>query len=120
MVSDREDMIMKVTVTAGEYVDRTLPTASWWDRYTLTSGEYELRLTTVQGDPVPEGQRPYYAMAEVDATLVESYRVNRLFTASSSEVTYPNRSATVCVQMYAYELASGRKVLDGHGTVTSD
>lgn len=68
-----------------EYVDNTLQTASWWDKYTLKAGEYEVEWTTIDGRPVQDATQAYYGMVRVDATLDETYRVNRVFTASSAE-----------------------------------
>lgn len=85
-----------LTVTAPvEYVDRTLQTASWWDRYEIQPGTYEIHFEDYNGREVdgPTGAA-YWKMA-CDAVLVESYRVNRVFTASSSETTTPNEPTTL-------------------------
>lgn len=91
-----------------EYVDRTLQTASWWDRYELHAGTYPVRYTTINGEDVEEfGGRPYWAVVTIEATLLETYRVNRLFTASSSETTTPNSDELVTFRFYAYQVATG-------------
>lgn len=82
-------------VTAGEYIDRSLPTASWWDKYELIPGEYAVELYGYHGQPLRAGEAPVEARVRVAAILRESYRVNRLFTASSSEHTRPERSTFV-------------------------
>lgn len=91
-----------------EYVDRTLQTASWWDRYSLHPGTYPVRYTNVNGEDVDEfGGRAYYAVVQVPALLVQSYRVNRLFTASSAQMDYPDTEEFVTFRWYAYEVYSG-------------
>ena len=84
-----------------EYVDRTLQTASWWDRYELLPGSYAVEYVDTQYRPIG---RPYYAVVKVKAILKESYRVNRLFTASSSELTFPEQETTHSFVLYAYQL----------------
>lgn len=61
-----------VTVTESvEYVDRSLPTASAWIKYEILPGEYEVVYHFS------------YRKVRVLARQIESYYVNRLFTASS-------------------------------------
>lgn len=50
---------------------------------------------------------PYYAKVTVNATHTHKHIVNRLFTASSSEDTYPNEQATITVSTYAYAVHDG-------------
>lgn len=103
----------KITATlteATEYVDRTLQTASWWDRYTLLPGTYEVELTTSSHGPLHGGfdGQAYWATVRVDAVLEESYRVNRLFTASSAEhKTDLAQETTKGFQLYAYQMKDG-------------
>ena len=92
-----------------EYVDRTLQTASWWDRYTLHPGEYPVEWVTIDYRPVREGEKPYYGLVRIDATLEETYRVNTLFTASSSETTQPGTPDTVVQTAYAYSFTPNPK-----------
>lgn len=95
-----------------EYVDRTLVTASWWDRYVLKAGVYNgewvnIDYTTWTGTSInfdPTRDRPYYLAFQVPATLVESHRVNRVFQHSSVENTEPMKDATISRTMYAYEV----------------
>jgi hypothetical protein len=106
----------------GEWTDRTLATASWWDKYVIHPGTYPLEFVTIDYRPVREGQRPYYAQARVSATLVERYRVNRLLTASSAHHEDTHEDTHVIVTLYAYQVeppdtARAHTVLDGLGTV---
>ena len=48
----------ELVVTAGEVVDRTLATASWWDRHRLVPGRYPVVFTTIAGTTVEHGERP--------------------------------------------------------------
>lgn len=73
-----------------EYVDRSLQTASWWDRY-----EIHPQTATVEIH-----ERGWHV--SLKATLVETYRVNRLFTASSAETTHPQTEETVILTGYSY------------------
>lgn len=98
-----------LVVEAGRYVDRSLPTASWFDEYDLEAGEYPIEYVDLEGRPVdPTVRRPYYARVKVPAILRRSYRVNRLFTASSVQDEYPDTPATVTLSCYAYEVADDR------------
>lgn len=87
-----------------EYVDNTLQTASWWDKYMLQPGVYPFEFTLIDGRPVPNGGRPYYGKVRVEATLIEEYRVARLFAASSASTTTLNKVTTVTRGVYAYQL----------------
>lgn len=102
-----------------EYVDQTLQTASWWDRYTIKAGEYPVVFTNINGY-ITEDTRPYYATAKLDATLVETYRVNRLLWASSSETKEPNEETVVHFSTYAYNINPGRSFYDGHATIREE
>lgn len=81
------------------YTDQTLATASWYDQYVLLPGTYD-----VFHDP---SRSSHTVVFRIDAVLLESYRVNRLFTASSSELTRPLRVVTLTRDMRAYEFARG-------------
>lgn len=121
---------------AYEYVDRTLATASWWDRYTIHPGLYLISFYTsswaklpgntladaadhcdeLRRHPDPAKRNwlwPNYGMATLTATLEESYRVNRLFTASSSETTYPGGESQVRWTPYAYNVQIGMRAYGG-------
>ena len=92
-----------------EYVDRALATASWWDRYLLRAGRYPIEYLTVnyhvpwQAAPHMNGSA-YWGVAKVKGILVETYRVNRLLTASSSETRHPNTETTKHFQWYEYQI----------------
>jgi hypothetical protein len=101
----------------GVYVDRTLATASWWDRYELTPGIYPFIPTRIDGTPCGPDETPYYFMTEINAILRESYRVNRLFTESSSQTAFPDTATVVRPRLYAHEVTDGR-VLSNYGTYT--
>ena len=104
----------KLVVTGGEYVDRNLATASWWDRYELDPGEYPVEYTGIDWKPLRPGQRPYYAVIRgIRATLTDSYRVNRLFTASSAEQTRPDRQTTISLNTYAYRVRDEPVMVSG-------
>lgn len=111
---------MKLIVKAGRYTDRGLATASWYDVHELTPGEYPLEPVDGQWKPVREGERPYYHLAVVPTVVVEEYRVNRLFTASSEQITYPNQPGRQSVLLYPFEAKPGARVLDGLGEVVED
>jgi hypothetical protein len=102
---------------AVEYVDRELATASWWDRYILAAGQYPIRFTTVGLGVVPDGQLPYYAVANIDAVLVEMDRVSRLFTASIASTRTATVPRKVRFCQYAHLVKPGLKVYDGAGEV---
>lgn len=101
----------------GEYVDRSLPTASWWDKHELEAGTYDLEPLTAQYHPVKDGQTPYWYRAVIDSTLVETYRVNRFFTASSSQREYPNSKSTVVKVFYGFQLSDGAELAGIHARV---
>lgn len=109
---------MHVTVTeATEFIDRTLQTASWYDRWLIQPGTYQIHGVDISHNPVPEGGTPYYWKVTLDAILVYSYRVNRVFTASSSTHDYPNRPGFVRRHMYAYEAVVAGESFLGIGEV---
>lgn len=108
---------MRVIVSAGRYTDRTLATASWYDVHELTPGEYPLEPVDGNWKPMPAGQRPYYYLARVPTTLVEEYRVNQVFTASSSQTKHPNQPDRLSVLLYPFEAKPGKRVLDGYGEI---
>lgn len=92
-----------------EHVDRDLPTASWYDVYTIKAGEYPVTFTDIRGNEVHTVEDAYYAKWEASAILTEEYRVNRLFTASSSFTKTPNTETTVRGRMYSYEVLKPRE-----------
>jgi hypothetical protein len=98
-------MTYTVTVTEPtEHVDRTLATASWWDRYMIQPGTYAVEFVSIGWHPCPAGQRPYYALVRLDARLTESYRVNRLLHHTSAQTEHPDRATTLTLSTYAYEV----------------
>lgn len=110
---------MKAIVTAGTYVDRSLPTASWWDEYELIAGEYPVRWTTVTHHEVTQDHpQAYYAVITVPAILTKTYRVNRVFTASSSETREPHLETTVTFTNYVYNAKPGVHLVNGLVTLT--
>lgn len=115
-------MTLTLTIPAAtEYVDRTLATASWWDKYTILPGTYEVEVVTINGHPVPaDSPNAYYVRARVDAVLTETYRVNRVFTASSAEHRPDlTERTTVTWSTYSYNLWDERYAPYG-GTITTD
>ncbi|MBQ1048462.1 hypothetical protein KBX50_08285 [Micromonospora sp. C51] len=104
-------------VEAGEYVNRSFETASWWDRHKLVPGDYPLRLVTLQGKEVSTPEYAYAVSGRVRTVLVESYRENRLFSAVSADHTRPNTPSSVAVSIRPYVCHEGVKVLDGHATI---
>ncbi len=104
----------------GEYTDRTLATASWWDRYIIHPGTYPLEYVSIGYHPVnPDSRHAYYARARVKATLIQSYRENRLLHHVRADMREKREDTEVQVVIYAYEAEPGstRKVLDGLGQV---
>lgn len=110
-------IVAELVVVDGQYVNRSLATASWTDTHRLVPGVYPMELCDVNYVPTPNASRPYFASVAVPTVLVESYRVNRLFTASSSFTEHPNRASSVHVCLYGYAVRDGAKALDGHATV---
>lgn len=99
------------------YVDRNLATASWFDVYEIQPGMYPLEWVNLGGVPWnadPEAKTPgfiantgpYYAQATLNVRLVRTYRVNRLFTASSVEDTATPDApiTTIKRDVYAYQV----------------
>lgn len=109
------------------YVDRDLPTASWWDEYEIQPGIYPLVYTTIDGSPQthPIGDvtkvRPYYVWVLLDAIKRASHRENRLFTAVTHDTRHDLQEPTVLMRScYAYRISDrpeslfdGRLVLEG-------
>lgn len=86
-----------------EYVDRTLQTASWYDKYLIQPGTYPFEWTTIEGRPQMVG-RPYYAKVTLDAVLTEEYRVNRLLSHSSSHTKLQSTLTKITRSVYAYQV----------------
>jgi hypothetical protein len=115
-----------------EWTDRNLPTASAWVKYLLEPGTYPFEWVTIghhpwNADPNAHtsgfiaNTGPYYGRVSIPAREVESYYVNRLFTASSVDhKTGLDRPATIVRTVYAYQLPGCPKVrpdsLGQHGT----
>lgn len=109
---------MHVTITEPtEYIDRTLQTASWYDRYLITPGTYQIMGVDISGNPVREGVEPYYWKVVLDAILIYSYTVSRVFTASQAHHEYPNRPGFVYKRMYAYEAIVAGESFQGLGEI---
>lgn len=94
---------MQLTVQSDvEKIDRSLPTASWWDRLTIKAGAYMADI------PVEDSHaQAYFALS---AIVEESYRVERLFTASSSSTEFPKTAKTHGYQATAHFLAQTRGI----------
>lgn len=108
------------------YVDRSLATASWWDKYEIQPGTYPLEWTR-NGKPWnadPEAITPGFianvgpqeATAYLQARLVESYREARLLhhvTADQQE--HPEAEImTLTRSVYAFQVPGCPK--PPHGT----
>lgn len=100
-----------------EYLKNDYATASWWTRHIIPAGTYDLELVNLGGSPWVEGKvtpgfiadiGPYYARVAIETTEVESYFVNRLFTASSVDhKTDTAVASTTHLSLYAYEVKDG-------------
>lgn len=77
----------------GEYVDRTLATASWWDRHQLVSGDYPFE---------SHGYGPL--VARIDSILVEEYRENRLMQHVNGFTRDVGRPAHASLSLYDFDL----------------
>ncbi len=109
---------MKAVVQAGEYVDRSLATASWWDRHELVAGEYPVWWTTITGRDVHPGHTDvYYGLVAVETRLVECYRENRLLGAVRSQTEQPGTRAVVSFRPYRYEVQPGVTLAGGLVTI---
>lgn len=97
------------------WVDRNLPTASWWDRYEIQTCTAEVRWTNIDGSPfVPGYTEPdpgrmvpktaYYAVWTLDAYLVEEYREARLLGNTQASNHKTRKATTVTFRCYAYEM----------------
>lgn len=109
--------------TPHEYLDSYGETASNWKKYTLTPGVYPVEFTTIDGRPVPVGDRPYYARIVVPAVLTETYYVNRIFQYSSLDhITGLNEATTRTFRPYAYQIEAGYRlcggIIENAGTTT--
>jgi hypothetical protein len=106
-----------------EYRDRSFETASWWDKYLIDEGTYELEAVDSAGNPLPEDATLdfNYARVFIPATLIESYRESRLLQHSTADhKTNLAQRGRVYLRLYGYELAEknlGRKWFDGAGTL---
>ena len=101
---------MQLTVQSDiTLIDRSLPTAGWWDRLTIKAGAYMADI------PVEDSHaQAYFAL---DAIVEESYRVERLFTASSSSHEFPKTAKTRGYQASAHFLAQTRGIRLGDNGV---
>jgi hypothetical protein len=100
-----------------EFVDRSLPTASWWDRYEILPGRYEFEWVNTGGapwNPDPEvvtpgfiaNIGPYYGKVTVQARLLEEYRVSSLlgYQVAGSDIHVEPEVRTLTRTVYAYQL----------------
>lgn len=107
-----------------EHIDRTLATASWYDRMTVKPGRYPVRLTNIDyrrwnADRAAKtpgfiaNTGPYYALVTVDVTVTEEFRVNRLLNHESAETTRPHRDCVHTFSTYAYNLRPRMRLFGG-------
>jgi hypothetical protein len=92
-----------------EHVDATLATASWWDKYVIKAGRYQV--VTSYDRLVGE-----HTTIKLDAVLVESYRENRLFSAVQADHTTPNQEATFSLSIWPWDAEPGKTHLGGQAT----
>ncbi len=105
---------MKAVVTAGDYVDRGLATASWWDRYELAPGEYPVWWSAIDGRQVPPGDLDlYYGQVSVLAVLAETYRENRIFSEVRAVTERPGTLSVVTLRPYAFQVKAGLTLANG-------
>lgn len=113
------------------WTDRSLPTASWWDRYEIQPGAYAFEWVNINGsawnaDPeaITNGYianiGPYYAKVTVDARLVETYRVNRLLGELRADQRTVESAPTYLLSksVYAYQIPGCPKGERGRGLET--
>lgn len=113
------------------WVDRGGQRASDWLRYTVHAGLYRIRFTTGSWTVLPGNTRdeameagmakadsfnhtvdrtafmPYYGVAKLTATLVESYYEDQFFAAVSGHHEEQNTLTKVVWQPYAYQVQVG-------------
>lgn len=98
------------------FIDRSLPTASWWDEYEIQPGTYYVEFTNIDGTRYVPGKvqsgfvRPiaaYYAVVRYDAVLVRSYREARLLGEVRAEAKAVCEVTTLTQRNYAYTVAMG-------------
>lgn len=89
------------------YTDRSYETASWYDTYVLKAGTYPVTFV--------ERFSNRYANVTVDAVLAETYKVNRVFTASSVDQATPNTETTYKLQFDSYMIQDAVEVRVGNG-----
>lgn len=104
---------------------RTYETASWYTKIEVPAGEYEITAVVRDGKVSSTwGDNPRWSLP---GTVVASYFVNRLFTASSSEVDRNvGNSDTYVSGTYGYALAGivaendGSSIVGGGRVVLDD
>lgn len=98
-----------------EWVDRSLPTASWWDKYVIQPGAYPLEWVNINhslwnADPeaITPGYianiGPYYAACTMRARLIESYRENRLLQHVTAQYLEHDAERELVASVYAYQV----------------
>lgn len=113
-----------------EWIDRDLPTASWWDKYLVQPGRYPLVLKNVGGDlwnpdlnvPTPgfiANVGPDHAGASIDALLIESYREARLLDHVTHDLKHvvPARQQNIGFFAYTFSLKHGARFYQGNAYV---
>lgn len=112
-----EKVLALLVPRATEYVDNTLATASWWDKYILDAGLYRFVPVGYRDEAVREGERPEYLRVRISAELVEEYRVNRLLWASSEQRTAKSQQTMVTLRPYPFMVKPGDEWWDGAAVV---
>jgi len=93
--------------TETPYMDRSLPNAAWYDRHLIQPGRYEPILLRGAREAKP-GEQATKIAYRVRTRLVETYRVNRLFTATSAQHRNDlDEPATVTFTAYPWEIERG-------------
>ncbi|WP_158688173.1 MULTISPECIES: hypothetical protein [Actinomycetes] len=97
---------------------RRMQTACNYDTFMIDAGRYPVRLTRrgFAWNPDPDVPTPGYvvnvgpdsAVVTAEATHTYQYIVNRLFTASSTQESFPDERTTLTVSVPAYLVKDGQ------------
>lgn len=90
--------------------DQSFETASWYDKYLLSAGTYAVDMR--------EAHPSSNARILIDATLIETYRVNRLFSASSVATSTPAREQPFPFHINASSIVNGGRYPIGDTVAT--
>lgn len=102
---------------AVEYTDRGGVPLSSWDKYVLPAGVYRFEPVTVDHEPVREGQEPYYLRVRIEAELIETYRMARVFSAADAQTDQPMVLRLVTFAPYASKVTPGGEAFTGIGEI---